>query len=203
MVVSNDEIKEADKEFTPDTYDDLYINMELAVPGGDNPNPQYEKVTKQLRDAHSIPIGMANENPILDSRMYEVEYQDGTKASLAVNYIAENLFAQVDQEGKRHVLLDEIIDYRVNGHEVKLQDAFITTGTGMRIHNWVGTPGPVERWKHKLDIIKGSQRILSSPTSRICCCGKDCHGTCLCLVGSAYVEKEKPNHIKGKVKILA
>ena len=131
-MVSNNEIKEANEEFTPDTYDDWYLNMELAVPRGANQNPQYAKVTKRLRDADSIPIGTANENPILDSRMYEVEYQDGTKASLAANYIAESLFAQVDQEGNRHVLLDELIDYRVNGHEVKLQDAFITTGTGMR-----------------------------------------------------------------------
>ena len=132
LVVSNNKIKEADEEFRPDTYDDRYLNMELAVPRGDNPNPQYAKVMKRLRDADSIPIGMANENPILDSRMYKVEYQDGTKASLAANYIAENLFAQVDQEGNRHVLLDELIDYRVNGREVKLQDAFITTGTGTR-----------------------------------------------------------------------
>ena len=131
-VVSNDEIKEANEEFTPNTYDDRYLNMELAVPRGDNPNPQYAKVMKRLRDADSIPIGTANENPILDSHMYEVEYQDGTKASLAANYIAENLFAQIDQEGNRHILLDELIDYRLNGHELKLQDAFITTGTGMR-----------------------------------------------------------------------
>ena len=106
--------------------------MELAVPRGDNPNPQYTKVTKRLRDADSVQIGTSNENPILDSRMYEVEYQDGTKASLAVNYIAENLFAPVDKEDNRHVLLDNLIDYRVNGREIKLQDAFITTGTGMR-----------------------------------------------------------------------
>ena len=131
-MVSNDKIKEADEEFTPDTYDNRYLNMELAVPRGDSPNPQYAKVTKRLRDADGIPIGMANENPILDSRMYEVEYQYSTKASLAANYIAENLFTQVDQEGDRHVLLDELIDYRVNGHKVKLQDAFITTGTGTR-----------------------------------------------------------------------
>ena len=106
--------------------------MELEVPRGDNPNPQYAKVMKRLRDADGIPIGMANENPILDSRMYKVEYQDGTKASLMANYIAKNLFAQVDQEGNMHVLHDKIIDYRVNGREVKLQDAFITTGTGTR-----------------------------------------------------------------------
>ena len=131
-VVSIHEIKEVDEEFTPDTYDDRYLNMELAVPRGDNPNPQYAKVTKRLRDTDGIPIGTANENPVLDSRMYEVEYQDSTKASLAANYIAKNLLAQVDQEGNRHVPLDELIDYRVNGREVKLQDAFITTGTGMR-----------------------------------------------------------------------
>ena len=45
---------------------------------------------KRLRDADAIPIGTANEIPVLDSHMYEVEYQDGTKASLAANYIAEN-----------------------------------------------------------------------------------------------------------------
>ena len=131
-MVSNSEIKEVNEEFTPDTYDDRYLNMELAVPRGDNPNPQYTKVTKRLRDADGIQIGMVNENPILYSRMYEVEYQDGTKVSLAANYIDENLFAQVDQEGNRHVLLDELIDYRVNGHEVKLQDTFIMTHTGTR-----------------------------------------------------------------------
>ena len=95
-VVSNSKIKEADEEFTPDTYDDRYLNMELAVPMADNPNPQYARVMKRLRDADGVPIRTANENPILDSRMYEVEYQDSTKASLAVNYIAENLFSQVD-----------------------------------------------------------------------------------------------------------
>ena len=131
-VISNSEIKEADEEFTPDTYDDRYLNMELTVPRGDNPNPQYAKVTKRLRDADGIPIGTVNENPIVDSRMYEVEDQDGTKASLAANYIAENLFAQVDQEGNRHILRDDLIYYRVNGRKVLLQDAFITTGTGTR-----------------------------------------------------------------------
>ena len=104
--------------------------MELAVPRGYNPNPQYIKVIKRLRDADGIPIRMANVNPILDSHMYKVEYQDGMRASLVDNYIAKNLFAKVDQEDNRHVLLDVIIDYRVNGHEVNLQDAFITTGTG-------------------------------------------------------------------------
>ena len=131
-VISNKEIKEADEEFTPDTFDDRYLKMELTLPKGDDPNLQLAKVMKRLRDANGIPIGMANDNPILDSRMYKVEYQDGTKALLAANYITKKMFAQVDQEGNRHVLLDKIIDYRVNGQEVKQQDAFITTRSGTK-----------------------------------------------------------------------
>jgi hypothetical protein len=47
--------------------------------------------------------------------MNEVEFQDGYKASLAANAIAENLVAQIDDEGNRHVLFQDIIDYRTNG----------------------------------------------------------------------------------------
>ena len=61
--------------------------------------------------------------------MYEVEFADGEKASLVANYIAENLFAQVDDEGNCQVLMNEIIDYRTNGTKLKQQDAFITTKT--------------------------------------------------------------------------
>jgi hypothetical protein len=62
--------------------------------------------------------------------MYKVEYPDEHKASLAANAIAENMFAQVDDEGNRHVLFEEIIDHRTNGTEVKQQDAFLTTRDG-------------------------------------------------------------------------
>jgi hypothetical protein len=77
-----------------------------------------------------LPIGRANNNPILDTRMYEVEYPDGHKASLAANAIAENMFAQVDDEGNRHVLFEEIEDHRTDGTKVKQQDAFLTTSNG-------------------------------------------------------------------------
>lgn len=34
-------------------------------------------MTKCLRDKDELPIGKANTNPILDTRMYKVEYPDG------------------------------------------------------------------------------------------------------------------------------
>ena len=110
-VISNNELKEADDSFTPDVYDS-YLNMELAIPQGDSLEPRLARVTKRLKDANGLPIGLANENPILDTRMYEVEYLDGERASLAANNIAENLFAQIDDEGNHQVLMDEIIGHR-------------------------------------------------------------------------------------------
>ena len=114
--------------------------MELAFSHGDEATPQYAKVTKRLRDDNGIPIGTADDNPILDARMYGVEFMDGTKQSLSANYITENVFAKVDQDGNRQVLLDEIIDYRTTSKEVKQQDAFITarTSTKRRCETTIG-----------------------------------------------------------------
>lgn len=60
---------------------------------------EFARVTKRLHDKDGLPIRTVNDNPILDSRMYEVEFPDGHKTSMAANVIAENLFAQVDPEG--------------------------------------------------------------------------------------------------------
>ena len=79
------------------------------------------RVTKRLRDANGIPIGTTDDNPLLNTRMYKVEYLDGERTSLSANHIAENLFAQVGDEGNRQVLMKEIVDYRTNGQEVNIK----------------------------------------------------------------------------------
>ena len=53
-------------------------------------------------------------NPILYTRVYEVKYADVHKASMEANAIAMNLFVQVDAEGNRHALFDEIADNRTD-----------------------------------------------------------------------------------------
>ena len=121
-------LKEADQDFTPDTYDDTYLNMELALLR-DGAEVQFGHVVDRLRDKDGLPIGTAHDNPILDTRMYKDEFQDGHRASLAANTIAENLFAQIDDEGNRHVLFDKIVDHRTNVKQLLQQDAFLTTQT--------------------------------------------------------------------------
>ena len=76
--VNNPEVKEADELFTPDTYDQ-YLQMELALPQGDSLEPWMARVTKRLKDSNGIPIRTTDQNPLLDTRMYEVEFADGEK----------------------------------------------------------------------------------------------------------------------------
>ena len=45
---------------------------------------------------------------------------------MAENSIAINMFAQVDKDGNRHVLFDEITDHRSDESAVKQANAFIT-----------------------------------------------------------------------------
>ena len=76
----------------------MYLNMKLALPK-DGESVLFTKVTKRLRDANGLPIGVAHDNPMLDTRIYEIEYHDSHKASFTSNTIAEKLFSQVDEEG--------------------------------------------------------------------------------------------------------
>jgi len=90
----NGDVPEADDVFDPDSYDQ-YLNMELTIDRGGE-HPEFARVTKRLKDHRGNPIGTANNNPILDTRMYEVEYADDHKQALSANVIAENLFTSVD-----------------------------------------------------------------------------------------------------------
>ena len=83
----------------------------------DEEGPNFSRVTKHLQNASIIPIGRHHDSPMLYTIVYEVEYLDVHKASLAVNNIAENQFLQVDEEGNIFVLFDEIVDHFVDGTE--------------------------------------------------------------------------------------
>ena len=88
------------------------------------------KVVGRKRDANGRPKGTANNNPLLDSREYVVEFPDGHHETLTANTIAENLFASCDHEGHRHVLLDEITDHRRLDTALSTEEATIRLPSG-------------------------------------------------------------------------
>ena len=119
---------EAD-EYTPEAYDQ-YLLAEVLLPhGGDL---QKAKVTGRIQDAKGLPVGKRNANPLLDTREYEVTYPDGSTEAMMANTIAENLYAQVDKEGRSYAVLGTILDHRTNGHAVTKDDGYITDKRGRR-----------------------------------------------------------------------
>ena len=69
------EMAEADA-YTVESYD-KYLSAEVMLPLGDK--LQTAKVMKRKRDDNNIPIGIANNNPLLDTRVYQVQFPDGTE----------------------------------------------------------------------------------------------------------------------------
>ena len=96
--------------------------MQLALPRGDDNEMQFATVKHRVLDENNLPIGKPNANPILDSRQYQVEYLDGTLEILSANIIAENLLSQVDSDGHRNCLLDEIVDHRSDNTAMSSND---------------------------------------------------------------------------------
>ena len=68
----NTDVKDDDDQFTPYSYDN-YIKMKLALDWGGE-QTKYARVKNRLKDNQVQPIGIALENLIIDTRMYEVEY---------------------------------------------------------------------------------------------------------------------------------
>ena len=112
---------------------DPYLHMEVGLPRGDDDRLVHAKVKSRAVDVDGNPMGIGNNNPLLDTRVYEVEFVDGTTEKLTANIIAENLLAQVDEEGHRQLLLDEIIDHSVNDEAITMENAYYTVGNTKRL----------------------------------------------------------------------
>ena len=68
-------------------------------------------VVNRKRDLEGKLIGASNNNPILDTSVYEVEFEDGITEEYTANIIAESIYEQVDADGNTIHLIDEIIEH--------------------------------------------------------------------------------------------
>jgi hypothetical protein len=116
---------EAD-DYTPEQLDE-YLTAQVMLPhGGDTVRA---RIVERTKDAQGRPIGVRHDNPILDTRTYQVQYPDGSTETLATNFIAENLYSQVDAEGNEFLVLKDIIGHRSNSKAVKKTDAAFLDGS--------------------------------------------------------------------------
>jgi len=90
----------------------------------------YGTVMKQKRGIDGELQGCSNANPILDTSIYEVEFDDGSTEAYSANIIAEHIYLQVDGEGYTQYMLNEIVDHRKDSTVVSKEDGIINTKAG-------------------------------------------------------------------------
>ena len=114
------EMPEAD-HFGHEIYD-RYILARIMLPQEDS--MARATVIGRKRDADGELIGNSHPNPILDTGLYEVQFDDGRVDTYSANIIAENIFEQVDDEGKKWLLMDEIVDHRKTKEAISHEDRY-------------------------------------------------------------------------------
>lgn len=115
---------EAD-DYTPEELDE-YLTTEVVLPhGGESARAT---VIGRVKDKDGRPVGQRHDNPILDTRMYDVQYPDGSQEAVTANLIAENLYSQVDEEGRTHLILKEITGHRKDHKAVAEDDKEYVSG---------------------------------------------------------------------------
>ena len=100
-----------------------YIASQVLLLKGDK--YQFSKIKAHKKDEQGNLIRHSDSNPILDTRLYKVEFDDGEVCEYAVNTIAENLYSQIDKEGFQQVLMDGIINHRKEKHAVTKENGFV------------------------------------------------------------------------------
>ena len=107
---------------------DEHLTAELLLPHGDT--MQRAQVLCRHKDNAGLPIGRRDDNPILDSRMYDIEFLDSFTDVVTANFIAENLFSQVDEQGQEFQIMEEMLDCRFTDEAVKPANGFTCSQNG-------------------------------------------------------------------------
>ncbi len=111
---------------------DKYLNTELIFDMGTGA-VRRGRVIKRAKGTTGQPIGRGHANPLFDTREYVVEFTDGSTENYFANVIAENMYAQVDDEGRQYQLLDEIADHRSDRTTLRVEDGFTVSQNGNRV----------------------------------------------------------------------
>ncbi len=91
------------------------------------------RVLRRARDADGELIGHSNDNPALDTSVYEVQFEDGSIERYHANIIAEHIYSQIDGEGYGRTLLDEIVDHKWDDSALLGEEGYKLGPNGERV----------------------------------------------------------------------
>jgi hypothetical protein len=105
-----------------------YLNMELRMGAGTD-DERWGQVIKHAKGIGGEAVGCAHANPFFDTREFEVKFTDGTIEQYTANIIAKNMYAQVNNEGNKFQLLDEIMDHKKDNTAIDIANGTVITSS--------------------------------------------------------------------------
>jgi hypothetical protein len=109
-------------------YDRL-INAEVQIQLGDEMCSG--KVLRRSLGPDRRTAGIYDDNPMLNSVIYDIKFPDSQTKEYAANMIAENMLTQVDCDGYSTTLMQGIIDYKKDeATAISKADKWVVTAWG-------------------------------------------------------------------------
>jgi hypothetical protein len=99
---------------------DALINAEVLLSKDDS--TALARVVCWAVDSNGKVIGKWDSNPILNTLVYECEFDDGTIKEYSANEIASNIYEVGDADGYSFSLLYRIVDHKLSGEAIKMAD---------------------------------------------------------------------------------
>ena len=134
----------AGNEFDQQPKYDKLISAEVKLPQGND----YKRATVLGRslDIDGKARGTYDENPYLNTIVYDVLFPDGAVKQYTASMIAENMYSQVDIDGHQYNLLDDIVGHESDSSAIKKENMYWTCKKTSRRHIRKTTIG----WKLKV-----------------------------------------------------
>jgi hypothetical protein len=110
-------------------YDRL-LNSEVSLQLGDR--TATGKVTNRATNPDGTEVGRYDDNPFLNTVVYDVEFDDGQVKEYSANIIAENMLTQVDSDGFSRTMMEGIVDYKREDAAITKEDGFVVTRRGKK-----------------------------------------------------------------------
>ena len=115
-----------------DEHEDLdnYIHAQLLLDVGKE--KLQGRVTQRVRAPDGSKKGKPHKNPMFDTHAYLVEFSDGSVSEYTANIIVENIYSQVDPEGRSFAILREICGHKHDRTAIPKGEGFDTSHNGNR-----------------------------------------------------------------------
>ena len=123
---------EDDNKTDDEEKEDTYVNMELGLPRKNDNRLMHALVKRRKLDGEVKAVGNINNNSLLGTRAYKIEFDEVMTEFLTAKIISNNLLVQVDEEVHRQMLLDDIIDHGQDANAIGNEHAFAKTPNGMK-----------------------------------------------------------------------